>query len=422
VKLMRSVLLFLVALNPIGALSASDNWSEFRGPDGNGHAATADLSLQWSETENIAWKAAIPNRGWSSPVIHDNQIWMTTATADGHKLAAVCVDRSTGKIIHNVPVFDVETPQPIASENTYASPTPVIEEGRVYVHYGTYGTACLDTATGTILWTRRNLKCDHESGAGPNSSPLIRGNLFIVNVDGRDVQYVIALDKTNGDTVWKTERSFDYSSVLIHQRKAYSMPILIPRKNGKQLVSIGGQAIYSYDPDSGDELWKVRNNGFSIAPRPVYGLGLVFMTTDHDHPELWAVRPDGSGDVTDSHVQWKNKKGIPARSSPLLVKDLLFTVSHQGIVSCFEAETGELVWKERLDGKYSASSIYANERLYFFNEDAVCTVINPGRQYGVLATNRLDKEQLMASPAVSGDSLFVRTESHLYRVENSSSE
>jgi len=413
---MQRLFLFLTLMHFSGAAFSANSWPEFRGPEGNGHAAGARLPLTWTESENVVWRTAIPHRGWSSPVIHGDQVWLTTATTDGHKLFAVCVNRDTGQVVHGIHVFDVESPQRIASDNTYASPTPVIEEGHVYVHYGTYGTACLDTNTGDLLWQRRDLNCDHESGAGPNSSPMLIGNLLVVNVDGRDVQYIIAMDKTTGDTVWKTDRSFDYSTVPIHKRKAYSMPILIPREDCRQLVSIGGQAVYSYVPETGEELWKVRNNGFSIAPRPVYGDGLLFMTTDHDHPELWAVRPDGTGDVTDSHVQWKNKKGIPSRSSPLLVGDLLFTVNHKGIASCFESATGDLVWKERLPGKYSASSILADERIYFFNEDAVCTVIKPERQFKVLATNPLPKEQLMASPAVSVDSLFIRTESHLYCV------
>ena len=235
-------------------------------------------------------------RGKKSSVICGNQIWMTAATRDGHKLYAVCVDRATGKIVHDIHVFDVERPQPIAAENTYATPTPAIEPGRVYVHFGTYGTACLNSATGSILWTRRDLNCDHETGAGPCSSPFLLGNLLIVNVDGRDVQYQIALDTSNGKTVWKTDRSFDYATVPVNKRKAFTMPLLVPRGAGRQLVSTGGQAVYAYDPVTGKELWKVRHNGFSAVPRPVYGHGLVFFVTDHDHPELWAVRADDRRD------------------------------------------------------------------------------------------------------------------------------
>ncbi len=420
-KLTRFALFTAMVLNAAGLASADDDWSQFRGPGGDGHSRATSLPLTWSEKENIVWKTPIHDRGWSSPVLWGHQIWMTTSTVDGHKLFAVGVDRETGKILHDIHVFDVEKPQPIAAENTYASPTPVIEAGHVYVHYGTYGTACIDTATGHILWTRRDLNCDHESGAGPSSSPFLVGDLLVVNVDGRDVQYVIALDKTSGNTVWKTNRSVDYNTVAVHQRKAFTMPLLVPRNGGQQLVSPGAQAIYSYDPLTGDELWKVRHHGWSIAPRPVYGHGLVFVVVDHDHPELWAVSPDGRGDVTESHVAWKETRAMPARSSPLLVDELLYVVNRQGIVSCLEAKTGQLVWKDRLEGKYSASPLFADGRIYVVNEISATTVIKPGRKFEILAVNRLDDEQLMASPAVAGDALFLRTEKHLYHIENSAS-
>jgi outer membrane protein assembly factor BamB len=406
-----------MVLNVAGMLSADEDWWQFRGPTGEGHTSAKRLPLTWNENRNIVWKTAIHDHGWSSPVICGDQIWMTAATRDGHKLFAVCVDRETGKIVHDLHVFDVERPQPIAAENTYATPTPAIEPDRVYVHYGTYGTACLNSATGSIVWTRRDLNCDHESGAGPCSSPFLLGNLLIVNVDGRDVQYLIALDTANGKTVWKTDRSFDYTTVPVHKRKAFSMPLLIPCGAGRQLVSSGGQAVYAYDPVTGEELWKVRHNGFSCVPRPVHGQGLVFLVTDHDHPELWAVRPDGTGDVTDSHVAWKETRGIPSRSSPLLVDDLLYVISHEGVLSCLEAKTGEVVWKSRVEGKSSASPIHAGNRIYLFTENAVCTVISSGRKFEELAVSRLNEQPLMASPAVAGDAFFIRTEKYLYRVE-----
>ena len=415
---MRVSLFLLIAASASGSLLADDNWWQFRGPAGDGHARATGLPLKWNEEEHVAWKTPIHDRGWSSPVIWDRQVWMTTATPDGHKLFAVCIDRDSGAVIHDVHVFDVEQPEPIAADNTYASPTPVIEEGRVYVHYGTYGTAALDSATGRVVWTRRDLKCAHE--AGPGSSPFLLGNLFIVNVDGRDVQYMIALDKTTGNTVWKTNRSVDYSETPINQRKAYCMPVLMPRNSATQLVSPGAKAVFAYDPATGDELWKVRHRGWSMAPRPVFGLGLLYAIIDHDHPELWAIRPDGSGDVTDSHVAWKVTRGMPPRSSPLLVDGLLFLVNRQGVAFCLEAQSGELVWKERLEGNYSASPICAGDRIYFFNERAATTVIKPSRKLEVLAFNPLAKEELMASPAVAGNSLFIRTATHLYRIEDSS--
>jgi outer membrane protein assembly factor BamB len=408
-----AALMFFLAQTVAG----DEPWWQFRGPEGNGHARAKQLPLKWSETENIVWKTAIHDRGCSSPVQLGDQIWLTSATEDGHKLFAICVDQHSGQILHDLPIFDVEKPQAIAPVNSYATPTPVIESGRVYLHFGTYGTACVETTTGSILWTRRDLNCDHEDGAGPCSSPYLTGELLIVHVDGRDVQYVIAMNKNTGETVWKAERSFDYDSVEVHQRKAFTMPLLVPYGDGQQLLSQGAQAIYSYEPSTGQELWKLRCPGFSIAPRPVFGFGMAFVVSDHDHPELWAIRTDGAGDVSDTHVVWKATAGIPARASILLVDDLLYVVNHQGILSCLEAKTGETVWKERIEGKYSASPIYWGDRIYLFNEDSVCTVVKPGREYEALAVNHLDGEQLLASPAVVDDAIVIRTQNHLYRVE-----
>jgi outer membrane protein assembly factor BamB len=328
----------------------------------------------------------------------------------------VCVDKDSGQIIHDLHIFDVEDPQRIADENTYATPTSVIEEGRVFIHFGTYGTACLETATGRKLWTRRDLNCDHEDGAGPASSlTLIDGNV-VVHVDGRDVQYIIALDRATGKTVWKTLRSIDFADIPVHHRKAFCMPALIPRGDAAQVVSPGGRAVYSYDL-KGRELWRVEHRGFSVAPRPVFGHNLVFTTIDRDRPELWAIRPDGNGDVTETHVAWKHLKSMPQRCSPLLVGDLLFLVNRDGIATCLEAKTGKTVWRERLRGKYSASPIYAENRIYLFNEDATTTVIRPARRLSVVTRNALADQQLCASPAVDGNALIIRTEGCLYRIE-----
>ena len=398
-----------------GSLSAEDSWWQFRGPNSDGHTASKGLPLEWDESRNVVWKTEIHDRGWSSPVVWGDQVWLTTATRDGHRLFAVCVDKNSGQIVHDLHIFDVEDPMSISDENTYATPTPVIEEGRVYIHYGTYGTACLDTTTGRTIWTRRDLKCDHEVGAGPASSPtLIDGNV-VVHVDGRDVQYIIALDRDTGETVWKTPRSIDFTDIPVHHRKAFCMPFVISRDDGQQVISPGGRALYSYDV-AGRELWRVQHRGFSIAPRPVYGHGLVFAVIDRDDPELWAIRPDGHGDVTDTHVVWRQFKSMPQRCSPLLVGDLLFVVDRQGIASCLEAKTGKTVWKKRLSGKYSASPIYAEDRIYLFNEDATTTVIRPKRELDIIATNTLDKQPLLATPAVDGNGFLIRTENYLYRI------
>ena len=404
---------FLAGANGLRAEGLS--WWQFRGPTGNGHATSTALPVTWDRSD-IRWKTPIHDRGWSSPVIWGNQVWITTATRDGGKLFAVCVDKDTGKIIHDIHVFDVTSAMLITSANTYATPTCAIEEGRVYVHYGTYGTACIDTRSGDLLWKRRDLNCDHEKGAGPASSLTLVGENLVFHVDGRDVQYVIALHKQSGETAWKTNRSIDYDTIPVHHRKAYGMPVLIPRGKTTQLVGVGGRGLFSYDPATGKELWKMRHRGWSIAPRPVYGDGLLFALIDRDDPELWAIRPDGAGDVTDSHIVWRETKRMPERASPLFVNGLLFVVTRNGIASCFEGQTGKVCWQKRLKGAYSASPIYANGRIYFFSEDSVCTVISASRDFEIVSTNSLDEEQLMATPAVDGGAFIVRTAKHLYRL------
>ena len=407
--------LILTSLAATALVAAAEPWWQFGGPAGNGHAPVSTLPLSW-DANDIAWKTPIHDRGWSSPVIWGDQVWVTTATRDGGMLFAVCIDKNAGKILYDIHVFDVTSAMSITSANTYATPTPTIEEGRVFVHYGTYGTACIDTGTGKVLWTRRDLKCDHERGAGPASSPTLVGSNVVFHVDGRDVQYVIALSKDTGQTAWKTTRSIDYSKVPVHHRKAYGMPVLIPRGDGSQLVGVGGRGLFSYDPETGRELWKMKHRGWSIAPRPAYGGGLLFAIIDRDNPELWAIRPDGTGDVTDSHIVWRETKRMPARASPLFVDGLLFVVNRNGIATCLEASTGKVFWQERLEGAFSASPIYANGRIYLFNEESTCTVVRAQREFKILSINPLAGEQLMATPAVDDNAFIIRTEKSLYRL------
>jgi outer membrane protein assembly factor BamB len=394
---------------------AEANWPQFRGPHGNGHADATQLPLTWSETNHVTWKTGIHDLGWSSPVALGKQVWVTTATEDGRSLFAVCVDLETGKIVHDLKVFDTEKPEHVASVNSYASPTPVLEPGRLYAHYGTYGTACIDTATGQTLWTRRDLNCDHHEG--PGASPILHQNLLIVTVDGRDVQYVVALDKATGKTVWKTNRSVDYSAYPINCRKAFCTPIVIEAGGRQQVFSPGAKAMIAYDPMTGEELWKARYNGWSMTPKPLFGQGLLFVITDYERPELWAVRPDGSGDVTSTHVKWKITKDMPGTSSLLLIDDLLYMVNDQGYALCVEAKTGEIVWRERVKGKHSASAIYGQGRIYLFSEKATTTVLTPAREFKILAENQLD-DRLMATPAVAGNAIILRTRTHLYRLED----
>ena len=413
---MKGCILLLITVASCVVIEANEQWSQFRGHYGNGIIKSTSAPINWSENTNIDWKTPIHDRGWSSPVIWNDQIWMTTATKDGNKMYAICVNKLSGKIEHDIHVFDVKSPQAITNENTYASPTPVVEEGRVYVHFGTYGTACISTKDGQILWKRRDLNCDHEIGAGPASSPFIYNNFLIFNVDGRDVQYVIALNKETGETAWKTNRSVDFSYVQVNQRKAYGTPFIIPRGNSNQMVSIGAKGVYSYDPENGKELWKAEHRGWSIAPRPVYGEGLVFTMIDRDRPEMWAINPNGSGDITETHIEWKETKRMPPRASPIIIKGLLFVVDRNGYISCIEAKTGKSIWQKRMKGRFSASPILANNLIYFFNEDTVCTIIKPTRELEIVAENKLSDNKLMATPAFDENSIYIRTEKKLTRI------
>jgi len=397
---------------------AGENWPQYRGPHEDGHSDAAGLPVTWSEKENIVWKTAIHDKGWSSPVVWGDQVWMTTAKADGTQMFAVCVDRKTGEVSNALKVFDVEKPVPLKNgTNTYASPTPTIEEGRVYVHFGSYGTACLDAKTGAKLWERRDLRCDH--WRGPASSPILFGGLLILTFDGFDAQYVVALDKKTGQTVWKSDRDrdFDYGTDDGDRRKAFATPAVITVKGKPELISPAAIATTAFDPLTGKVLWVVYHGGMNVTQPPLFGLGKVFLCTGDGGLKMLAVRPDGAGDVTKTHIDWKYSKNVPSRSSPILVDDLLYFANEMGgMLSCIDAKNGDPVWQERLGGSFWASPIYADGRLYLFNDEGTTTVGEIGRTWKKLAANKLD-DGCMASPAVAGKSLFVRTRTHLYRIE-----
>ena len=414
---------------------ARTDWPDFRGPWRNGHASAPGdtrlrgLPLRWSETENVRWKTAIPHQGWSSPVVMDGRVWLTTATEDGRDFFVIALDAETGEIRLNKKLFHADNPEPLGNNiNGYASPSPVVEAGRVYVHFGSYGTACLDAATGKVLWERRDLECRHFRG--PGSSPLLYENLLILSFDGVDVQYVVALDKMSGETVWKTERStvwndLDANGEPIRQgdlRKAYCTPLVYKSAGQDRMITLGSYTAFAYDPHTGKEIWNVSLPGFTPAARPVYGNGHVYIPTGRRPAELWAIRVGGEGDVSDTHVSWKiDERVVPQEPSPLLVDGLLYVVSNTGDAACLEAATGEEVWIERIGGSHMASPLYADGRLYFFSVQGKTTVLAAGRTYEKLATNALDSG-FMASPAVSGNALILRTKTHLYRIETEESQ
>ena len=404
-------------------VASGSNWPQFRGPRGDGHAAADNLPVTWSEQENVKWKTAIHDRGWASPVIWGKQIWLTSATEDATRLFVFCVDADTGKILRDVKLFDVETPQFIHKFNSPASPTPVIEEGRIYVTFGSPGTACLDTETGKVLWQRRDLECNHYRGAG--SSPILYDDLLIMHFDGSDRQYVVALDKKNGKTVWKTERSIDFKDLGPDGqpmaegdfRKAFATPH-VAEFNGKPvLISQGAKAIYGYDPRTGEEFWRCEErSNHSASARPVVGHGLIYVLTGWGQGQLLAIKPGGQGDITESHVAWRVTRGVAKKPSLLLVDEILYMLNDGGVATAFEARSGKELWSERIGGNYSAAPLFGAGNIYFFSEEGKVTVIAPSREFRKLAENKFD-DGFMASPAVTGNALILRTKTHLYRVE-----
>lgn len=411
---MRVTLAILTLVYSTSVLTAGENWPQFRGPRGTGHGDAVGLPIEWNETENVRWKTAIHGKGWSSPVVWGNQVWLTTATPEGHEFFAVGVDRDTGKIVHNVKVFTVAKPEFCHPFNSYASPTPVIEAGRVYIHFGTYGTACLDTASGKILWTRQDLHCDHFRG--PGSSPILYGDLLFVHFDGVDVQFVVALDKNTGKTVWQKTRAIEYPDNP-DMKKAYGTPLVLEVKGKPQLISPAAAATIAYDPRTGEEIWKVRHGGMNVAQPPQVGDGKVFLCTGAGGLGMLAVRPDGGGDVTASNIVWKfGKKGAPTRGSLLLIDDLIYLVNDIGLAMCLEAKTGQLVWQQRLNGQFTASPVYAGGHIYFCSQEGAIHVLEPGRTAKIVAVNKL-ADGFMASPAVADNALFLRTTTHLYRIQ-----
>jgi outer membrane protein assembly factor BamB len=410
----------LTILNTLLLASASlanDDWPQFRGPTQQGHSDSTGVPLEWSESQGVVFKTPIPGEGWSSPVVLGEQVWMTTATQGGRSLRAVCVDRNTGKIVHDVEVFSLSKLDPKNEFNSYASPTPVLETGRVYVSFGNYGNACLDAKTGRPIWKSTELKLDHKEG--PGSSPVLYKNLFILHCDGTDVQYVAALDKETGRLAWKTPRRTDFGNKPPDIRKAYDVPLIVTEGGRDRMISVSAYRVFCYDPADGREIWSFAIPGFSVVPRPVYGDGVVYVCTGYMQSELWAVKVGADEKVTDASVLWKTKQGVPFKPSILLAGPRLYMVSDNGIARCLDAKNGEQVWQKRLEGKYTASPVCAEGRVYFFSEEGLTTVIAAdaeAKQPNVLAENELDG-RFMASPAIAGKSMFLRTDKNLYRID-----
>ena len=389
---------------------AAQDWPQFRGPGGQGHSTVKSLPLEWNDdSRNIAWKVPIDGLGWSSPVIGDGKLWLTTATREGKSMRVICLDAGTGKELLNVEAIRRDAAMKIHKKNSHASPTPILDGDRVYVHFGTYGTACLTTA-GKRVW-RQQLKYSHVHG--PGGSPVLHGNSLYISCDGARDPFVVALHSRSGGIRWKTARR----AVPQKRKFAFSTALVINVGGKDQVISPGAGRVSAYDPSSGRMIWTVQYpGGYSVVPRPVYGHGLVFVSSSFDRPRLLAIRPDGRGDVTETHVAWMTDRNAPHSPSPILVGNELYIVSDRGVATCLDAKTGKVHWQERLGGSFSASPLHAAGRIYFLDENGKTTVIEPGREYKELTRNEIKGRTLASLVPVEG-ALYLRTGTHLLRIE-----
>lgn len=419
-----------ISLVLILAIPAWANWPQFRGPDNDGIAPPLEngeprgLPIDFNEEKNVVWKVPVPYEGFSTPVIWDNQIWLTAATEDGRRMFVYCYDKEKGETLYENEIFTNPTPRPLGNDvNTYASCSAVAEEGRVYVHFGSYGTAAIDTNTFETLWTQRDLPCNHYRG--PASSPVIFEDLLILTFDGADLQYQAALNKDSGEVVWKTDRTTNWQDLDVNGepkregdfRKAFSTPLIVEHNDKPMMFISGSYGAFAYDPRTGEELWKVDHDSYSNACMALYGHGYAYLISGRGRPSIMAVRPDGEGNVTDTHIDWSYTRGVPSMPSGLLIDDLIYFIHNNGVITCLDAKTGEEQWKTRLEGnQYYASLIYADGHIYAFAMDALVSVIKPGREFNLVNECELE-EGFMASAAVDGSALYLRTVTHLYRIE-----
>lgn len=420
------------------------DWPQFRGPMGDGHANAENLPVQVGDEQNLVWKAELPGRGWSSPVIADGQAWMTTAIeieATGEELEkkmanadiagmsayasvelkVVCLNLESGEIESTIDLFTIKDPPLIHSLNSFASPTAVMDEQRVYFHFGSFGTAAVDRKTKELVWQTQEFPLEHQTG--PGSSPLLHDGLLILNCDGCDMQYVLALDTETGKQVWRTERSGKLHENPMF-KKAFSTPMVVNRGGADQLISAGANWLYAYEPTTGEELWKLSYGklGFSNVARPIMKDDMMYVCTCYGGSKLMAIDFSGGDPVTEANVKWTHEKQVPNMPSPIEVDNSIYFVNDKGIASCLDATTGEQLWRDRLDGEFSSSPLLADGKIYFANQDGELIVVKPNKEeLEVLARNQLDS-QIMASPAAIGDALYVRTSKSLYRFQTQNQE
>ncbi len=415
----------------------AEDWWQFRGPR-NGQVAEQNVPTNWGgATDNKIWSTMIPGRGWSSPIVIGDRIWLTSAEElaiesskaterlaalpFGSKdivvdaavtLFAIEVNAETGEILRRIDLFECKDPQPIHAMNSYATPTPVTDGELVICHFGAQGTACIEIGSGKILW-KRELFVDELTGGG--ASPILWGNLLFLACDGADQQYITALDKRTGDVQWKTARP-PITVIDDSHRRAFSTPIIVESGGHTQLISLAAQWLVSYNPADGSEWWRAKvGNGYSLVPTPVFDRDRVFVCTGFTTPEMVAVSTTGSGDVSESAILWRHSRQVPDVSSPIIVGNEIYFGSALGIITCLDTATGTMHWQHRAGGKFAASPICAGDRIYMTSSGGITTVLKAGRNYVELATNEAIGETF-ASIGVYQQSLLLRTNPFLIRI------
>lgn len=440
-----SAIALSILVTGISLVANADDWPEFRGPTGDGIASAENIPDKIGVDTNLIWKTDLPGRGWSSPVFDGAFIWVTAAeeifpdeeerikilesqgeeakkfkarqVATKIELSAIQVDFKSGKVQQTIPLVTIENPQTIHALNSFASPTPILKKGKLYAHFGAFGTFRVDTASGKVDWERQ---IELEHSVGPGSSPFIYEDKLILICDGVDRQFVTALDTGSGETAWLTDRP-EMRAPKGDQKKSYNTPVLVEAGGKPQIICMGAQWLVSYEPHTGKEIWRLDHGaGFSVVPRPVFSRkhNLLYVSTGFGKPVLIAVKIDGKGDITDSDkIAWSESKRIPARPSPLLVGDELYVIADGGITTCFNAATGETYWNDRIDGNYSASPLFVDGKIFVASQEGVVTVFKPGRTFTPLSTSELG-ESIMASPIAVNEALIIRSEKAIYRFGN----
>ena len=414
------IIIFLCAMISPGT-SQDDNWTHYRGNNLDGISTVDNVPVRWKADSNIVWKTGIHGRGWSSPVVFNDRIWLTTATDDGGEMFAVCLDFETGEVLMDINVFAPDSIYRKHAINSYATPTPCIEKDFVYVHFGRYGTTCLNTKDGSTVWKRTDLECEHIQG--PGSSPFLYKNLLILHMEGSDVQYIVALDKSNGKTVWRIERPKDvYDRLEPIGKKAYITPLIVKVDGRDQLISNGAAVCIAYEPETGKEIWRVIRGVDSTIAMPFSEDGIVYFYTGFTVPDqgskfanLMAVDPGGHGDVALTNIIWSIETPVLQLLTPVIKDGLIYTIDSKSKMMCIDAKTGQSIWTERVKGKYNSSPVYASGHLYFSSTRGEVIVIKEGRRFEIAAINDLENE-IWATPAILRNSLLIRTSKHLYKI------